>query len=158
MISRPLSIATIKVERRQLLGPMDNHGMVLYITQLNPPVSSIQVRGFKDKTILQLRCEDCYYKKIDYRWWVLCPTHPRHRQREHLDDVKRKWIVTHQTIGGRPFQKKEEAYICNLAPPGPYDYRVKMYFKPDPKNVVIPKKSTPGLHRKLAVTPYNEPN
>lgn len=122
------------------------------------PTTTTQVRGFKEKATLQLRCKDCYYKKVDYRWWVLCPTHPRHRQREVIDDIKRKWIMTHMTIGGRPFQKKEEAYICNLVPPGPYDYRPKMFFKPDPRNVVIPKKKRPGLHQKLFRHAYNEPN
>jgi len=110
--------------------------------------SLVPVRTFRDKAVLKLRCNDCYFKKIDYRWWVLCASHPRHKQREQVDDEKRKWIVTHETIGHRPFQKKEEAYICNLAPPGPYDYKRKMFYK-TPESALLPKKHRTGCHRKL---------
>ncbi|KAI1299985.1 39S ribosomal protein L36, mitochondrial [Halotydeus destructor] len=98
---------------------------------LQPPAPLITnaIRTFKDKDVLRLRCKDCYFKKVDERWWVLCNSHPRHKQREHVEDIKRKYIVTHLTYGGRPFQKKEEAYICNLAPPGPFDYKLKLQKK-----------------------------
>lgn len=86
------------------------------------------VRAFKDKDVLKLRCKDCYFKKVDTRWMVLCTTQPRHKQRERIEDIRTSWIVTHATFGGRAFQKKEEAYICNLAPPGPFDYKRKTVF------------------------------
>ena len=50
---------------------------------------SVQVRTFKDKDVLSLRCKDCYFKKIDQRWWVLCKTSGRHKQREKLEDWKK---------------------------------------------------------------------
>jgi hypothetical protein len=62
------------------------------------------------------------------------------------------WITTHLTIGHRPFQKREEAYICDLAPPGPYDYKRKRYLK-TPESALLPKKTSRGLHGKLLI-PY----
>lgn len=84
------------------------------------------VRGLKYKDVLKLRCKDCYFKKVDDRWMVLCKTFGRHKQAEKIEDIKKNWIVTHVTRTGRPFQKKEEAYILNLCPPGPFDYRIKL--------------------------------
>lgn len=121
------------------------------LQQFTPIIS----RGFKDKAVLTLRCKDCYYKKIDTRWWVLCEKHPRHKQRELVEDVKKKWIVTHRTIGHRPFQKKEEAYICNLAPPGPYDYKVNRFIHQPTtlpnKYVNLIRKTRLGQNRRLFV-------
>ncbi|RWS25005.1 uncharacterized protein B4U80_07102 [Leptotrombidium deliense] len=77
-----------------------------------------------------LRCNDCYFKKIEDRWHVLCRKHGRHKQRERIYDPRTKWIVTHVTRGGRPFQKKPEAYILNLCPPGGFDYK-KRFFWPN---------------------------
>lgn len=120
------------------------------------PLSTIITRSFKDRAVLQLRCKDCYYKKIDDRWWVLCPTHGRHKQRQFVDDVKKRWIVTHRTIGHRPFHKKEEAYICNQAPPGPYDYKFSRFQCPDlthlpHKHYIHTRKSRLGKNQKLQV-------
>ena len=117
------------------------------------PVPAIQVpfRGFKDKDSLKLRCSDCYYKKIDERWWVLCKTHGRHKQRQHVVNHKVAWIVTHETSGHRPFQKKEETYLCNNCPPGPYDYKRKIFYKPEEK---LKRKLRIGLHQKFFIEPY----
>lgn len=114
------------------------------------PATLVPERGFRDKDVLKLQCKDCYFKKIDDRWWVLCKTFPRHKQRQHVVDHKIKWIVTHLTIGLRPFQKKEEAYICNNCPPGPYDYKRKIMYKTEE----LPKKVRKGLHHKLLLPPY----
>lgn len=59
-------------------------------------------RGFKDKDVLTKRCKDCYFQKIDGRWYVLCNTHPRHKQRQRVDE-KSKWIITHSTHGVKKF-------------------------------------------------------
>lgn len=104
---------------------------------LRSPVPSVastyqQVRGVKDKHVLKLRCSNCHFKKIDQRWWVWCDAFPRHKQRERVDDQRARWIVTHVTRGGRPFQKKSEAYVCNTAPPGPYDYKPKIWSEVQP--------------------------
>ena len=64
-----------------------------------------QIRGFKDKDVLKIRCTDCYFKKVDDRWWVLCNKHPRHQQRQKVGDIRRNWIVTHVTRTGPTFKK-----------------------------------------------------
>lgn len=115
------------------------------------PATLVPERGFRDKDVLKLRCNDCYFKKIDDRWWVLCKTHRRHKQRQNVQDPKIKWIVTHVTIGHRPFQKKEETYICNNCPPGPYDYKRKIYYRPKDE---LPPRLRIGLNQKLLLPPY----
>ncbi|KAF8766759.1 39S ribosomal protein L36 like protein [Argiope bruennichi] len=62
----------------------------------------IQSRGFKDKDVLTKRCQDCYFQRIDGRWFVFCRTHPRHKQRQRIDE-KSKWIITHATHGRKKF-------------------------------------------------------
>ncbi|KAG0414458.1 hypothetical protein HPB47_008402 [Ixodes persulcatus] len=61
----------------------------------------IPVRTFKDMDVLTKRCKDCYFKKDDDRWYVLCKTHGRHKQRQRLPDKRHFWIVTHRTHGPR---------------------------------------------------------
>jgi ribosomal protein L36 len=119
--------------------------------QMLRPALIIPERGFRDKDVLKLRCDGCHFKKIDDRWWVLCEKHPRHKQRQNVIDERIKWVVTHITIGHRPFQKKEETYICNNCPPGPYDYKRKIFYKPKEE---LPKKYRVGLHRKMLIPPY----
>ncbi|KFO38484.1 39S ribosomal protein L36, mitochondrial, partial [Fukomys damarensis] len=38
--------------------------------------------GFKNKAVLRKRCRDCYMVKRKGRWYVLCKTNPRHKQRQ----------------------------------------------------------------------------
>uniref|UniRef100_A0A1E1WYF7 Large ribosomal subunit protein bL36m n=1 Tax=Amblyomma aureolatum TaxID=187763 RepID=A0A1E1WYF7_9ACAR len=59
----------------------------------------VAVRTFKDMDVLTKRCKDCYFKKGDDRWYVLCKTHGRHKQRQRLPDERHFWIITHQTHG-----------------------------------------------------------
>ncbi|XP_022258224.1 uncharacterized protein LOC106474148 [Limulus polyphemus] len=61
----------------------------------------VPVRGFKDKDVLRLRCKDCYFKKIDDRWYVFCNSYGRHKQRQKLPDPRSYWIITHMTHGPR---------------------------------------------------------
>lgn len=68
-----------------------------------------QIRTFRDKDILKLRCNACYFKKVDDRWWVLCNKHPRHKQRTRVENEKMNWIVTHITRTGS-YKKKHFAY------------------------------------------------
>ena len=96
---------------------------------VQPLVAAInhqQIRGLKHKDMLTLRCPDCYFKKVEDDWYVLCPTWPRHKQIERKVDIRDKWLVTHRTRRGKPFMKKEEAYIIGTCPPGPFDYRMKV--------------------------------
>lgn len=66
----------------------------------------IQTRGMKDVERLTLRCKFCYFKEIDGRWHVMCTHFGRHKQREKIIDIRRKWIVTSYWIGGRRFGKR----------------------------------------------------
>ena len=105
---------------RSFIGLVDQNVTRLLPTAGQHLTASQQKRGFKDKGVLKLRCSKCYFKKLDDRWWVLCNEHPRHKQREKVEDHREKWVVTHITRGGKPFQKKPEAYICETSPPGAY--------------------------------------
>ncbi|KAM6156642.1 large ribosomal subunit protein bL36m isoform 1-T2 [Erethizon dorsatum] len=40
--------------------------------------------GFKTKAVLRKRCRDCYMVKRHGRWYVLCKTNPKHKQRQML--------------------------------------------------------------------------
>ncbi|KAG8189122.1 hypothetical protein JTE90_028661 [Oedothorax gibbosus] len=62
----------------------------------------VPTRGFKDKDVLTKRCKDCYFTKQDGRWYVLCHTHPRHKQRQRWNE-KDHWIITHETHGKKKF-------------------------------------------------------
>uniref|UniRef100_A0A131XF42 Large ribosomal subunit protein bL36m n=1 Tax=Hyalomma excavatum TaxID=257692 RepID=A0A131XF42_9ACAR len=73
---------------------------------LTPPLIAetplqVVVRTFKDMDVLTKRCKDCYFKKGDDRWYVLCKTHGRHKQRQRLPDERHFWIITHKTHGPR---------------------------------------------------------
>lgn len=47
------------------------------------PVPHLQLtQGFKTKGVLRKRCRDCYMVKRRGRWFVLCKTNPRHKQRQ----------------------------------------------------------------------------
>ncbi|XP_052598879.1 39S ribosomal protein L36, mitochondrial [Peromyscus californicus insignis] len=39
-------------------------------------------QGFKTKGVIKRRCRDCYMVKRRGRWFVLCKTNPRHKQRQ----------------------------------------------------------------------------
>lgn len=61
-----------------------------------------QNRGLKYKDVLTKRCDDCYFQKIEDRWYVFCKTHPRHKQAQKID-MQDKWIVTHITHGTKKY-------------------------------------------------------
>lgn len=81
------------------------------LPSLSPPAAYqlTQVRTFRDKDVLKLRCNACYFKKEDDRWWVLCSKHPRHKQRAKVEDHRLKWIVTHITRTGS-YRRKHFQY------------------------------------------------
>lgn len=64
---------------------------------------TITFRGFKDLDVLRKRCKNCYFVKEDGRWYVLCKSHPRHKQRQRINDKQEHWIVTHVTQGRKLF-------------------------------------------------------
>lgn len=63
-----------------------------------------QVAGFKVKGRLKRRCKDCYIVVRQERGYVICPTHPRHKQMAMKKRDYKSWILTHAT------QSKERGY------------------------------------------------
>lgn len=69
-------------------------------------------RGIKTKDVLTLRCDSCYYKKIDDRWHVLCTKFGRHKQMEKYEgNGKNNWIVSDVVIGKGPHFRKRVQYL-----------------------------------------------
>ncbi|KAJ3616363.1 hypothetical protein MTP99_003892 [Tenebrio molitor] len=55
--------------------------------------------GFKVKGRVRRRCKDCYMVMREQRMYVLCKTHPRHKQMTLAKDPKNTWILSHATQG-----------------------------------------------------------
>lgn len=51
--------------------------------------------GFKVKGLLKRRCKDCYYVIRENRGYIICKTHPRHKQMAMVQRPEKKWILTH---------------------------------------------------------------
>ncbi|XP_055842446.1 39S ribosomal protein L36, mitochondrial [Episyrphus balteatus] len=76
------------------------------IQRLLAPINTIisQVAGFKVKGRLKRRCKDCYFVIRDRRHYVICPTHPRHKQMSMKKRDYKTWILTDATQSKvRPF-------------------------------------------------------
>ncbi|KAM0731369.1 Large ribosomal subunit protein bL36m [Formica fusca] len=52
------------------------------------------VCGLKMRGRLQLRCKDCYFVCRKERWYVMCKTHPRHKQVQMKKRDYKTWILT----------------------------------------------------------------
>ncbi|XP_037906504.1 39S ribosomal protein L36, mitochondrial [Hermetia illucens] len=65
---------------------------------LRPTVPLVeQVAGFKVKGRLRRRCKDCYFVIRQERLYVICKTHPRHKQMAMKQRDYKSWILTHAT-------------------------------------------------------------
>lgn len=53
------------------------------------------VCGFKIKGRVRRRCKDCYFVVRDGRMHVICPKHPRHKQKAMRKKPHNTWILTH---------------------------------------------------------------
>lgn len=81
-------------------------------TQLSQSVQILQPqsvalnfeRGFKVKGRLKRRCKDCYFVMRHERLYVICKTHPRHKQMSMKKKEKNTWLLTDAT------QSKERAW------------------------------------------------
>uniref|UniRef100_A0A0A1WEL6 Ribosomal protein n=1 Tax=Zeugodacus cucurbitae TaxID=28588 RepID=A0A0A1WEL6_ZEUCU len=69
------------------------------LQRLLTPFNSLltQVAGFKVKGRLRRRCKDCYFVVRQERLFVICPTHPRHKQMAMKKREKNTWLLTHAT-------------------------------------------------------------
>lgn len=86
--------SSIFLSHKNNMNILNSHAIRLpqFLPVLNPS------RGMKYKDVLTLRCEHCYFKKIEDRWYVFCTKFPRHKQGQKVDE-KSKWIITHCTHG-----------------------------------------------------------
>lgn len=57
----------------------------------------VQSCGFKVMRRVRRRCKDCYFVRREERMYVICKTHPRHKQMSVVPDVKNTWILSHAT-------------------------------------------------------------
>ncbi|GAB0100238.1 Ribosomal protein [Sergentomyia squamirostris] len=73
----------------QSLAPTTNQ---LLTTPSSPLVNL--VCGFKVKGRLKRRCKDCYFVYRQQRLFVICKTHPRHKQMAMKKKEKNTWILT----------------------------------------------------------------
>ncbi|KAL3271485.1 hypothetical protein HHI36_021968 [Cryptolaemus montrouzieri] len=55
--------------------------------------------GFKVKGLVRRRCKDCFFVSREERLYVLCKTHPRHKQMSMVKKPRNTWILTHATQG-----------------------------------------------------------
>ncbi|KFB44444.1 AGAP005927-PA-like protein [Anopheles sinensis] len=53
--------------------------------------------GFKVKGRLKRRCKDCYFVMRQERLYVICKTHPRHKQMSMKKHDRNTWILTDAT-------------------------------------------------------------
>ncbi|KAL6429162.1 hypothetical protein ACFW04_008125 [Cataglyphis niger] len=67
-----------------------------YTSSFLQPVLPIHnsVCSLKTKGRLQLRCKDCYFVCRQERWYVMCKTHPRHKQVKMKKRDYKTWILT----------------------------------------------------------------
>lgn len=63
------------------------------------PASLVQSfdRGMKQMGNLKRRCKDCYFVMRHERMYVMCKTHPRHKQMGMKKKDKNTWILTDAT-------------------------------------------------------------
>ncbi|XP_077865453.1 uncharacterized protein LOC144352020 [Saccoglossus kowalevskii] len=79
---------------RYALLPVTQQSLVLPVKQQNSlqRTPTVQlVNSFKSKVKLRKRCEDCYFVKREGRRYVMCKTHPRHKQRSLIVDNKQPY-------------------------------------------------------------------
>lgn len=81
--------------REKLSSPnnLSNHQTTCSLLQPILPIYN-SVCGLKAKGRLQLRCKDCYFLCKNERWYVMCKTHPRHKQVKIKKREYKTWILT----------------------------------------------------------------
>lgn len=79
-------------EKLSLLSSLLSHNTCFFLQPILPLYNS--VCGLKTKGRLQLRCKDCYFLCKKERWYVMCKTHPRHKQVKIKKKEYKTWILT----------------------------------------------------------------
>lgn len=103
LLTRPAAPAIVSIQSSQLVAATTG---ICHTSGLLTPGSTLvqQVAGFKVKGRLKRRCKDCYIVVRQERGYVICPTHPRHKQMSMKKRDYKSWILTHAT------QSKERGY------------------------------------------------
>lgn len=96
LVGQSCSLFHVLVQPKQYLLPQ-----IIGVSQLLRPsiVSVEQNCGFKVKGRLRRRCKDCYFVMREKRLYVICKTHPRHKQMSMAKREENTWILTHATMG-----------------------------------------------------------
>lgn len=100
MMLKPLPSICSNVSKTPMaLEATSPTSLITGMQRLLTPVSTIlnQVAGFKVKGRLKRRCKDCYFVIRQQRHYVICPTHPRHKQMSMKKRDYKSWILTHAT-------------------------------------------------------------
>lgn len=79
-------------EKLSSQNSLSNHNTHFLLRPVLPTYNLIC--GLKTKGRLQLRCKDCYYLCKNERWYVMCKTHPRHKQVQRKKREYKTWIIT----------------------------------------------------------------
>lgn len=66
------------------------------ILKLTSPLLQLSC-GMKVKGLLKRRCKDCYRVVREGRAYIMCRTHPRHKQMAMAKRPETLWILTHAT-------------------------------------------------------------
>lgn len=84
------------ISDRQKLNYSPNSGFSHNTPSFLQPVLPIynSVCGLKAKGRLERRCKDCYFVCRQERWYVMCKTHPRHKQVKIKKRDYKTWILT----------------------------------------------------------------
>ncbi|KAH8247992.1 hypothetical protein KR032_006658 [Drosophila birchii] len=103
ILVRPAAPASAPITSTQLMA---GSSAIQPGSGLLMPCSTLlqQVAGFKVKGRLKRRCKDCYIVVRQERGYVICPTHPRHKQMAMKKRDYKSWILTHAT------QSKERGF------------------------------------------------
>lgn len=73
----------------------DHQQHILASVPHSAPLFFVPNCGFKMVGRLRKRCKDCYFMTRDQRMFVICKTHPRHKQMGFKPEPKSTWILTH---------------------------------------------------------------
>lgn len=68
-----------------------NYNTSVILQPVTPMYNSIC--GLKTRGVLQLRCKDCYYVSRRERLYVMCKSHPRHKQVQMKKKDYKTWTV-----------------------------------------------------------------
>lgn len=80
---------------QSMFSTFQNNGSRKILVPTIPMINS--VCGFKIRGRVNRRCKACYFVVRDGRMHVICPKHPRHKQKAMWKKPHNTWILTHAT-------------------------------------------------------------